>query len=535
MPESHQPAAQQVNRAEGAASAILSAAVSSAVGGAIFGALAGYMFLPYLFPFEKAQVLAALLGWNLERVGELWFPAALGAAIGGIGGVIAGVIIGAKQVRRSVDLRKAAESLGSQVSPSVDPELSDKLRRFFPASVSFKVNNVIRTQMQGIRIKVGEMSFSKQTGTTADTPLLLGVDVLNASQMELVTRTQTFTQTVAYYESDTVHFPEFTLQPAGYMLNLLSASVGIQKIDFPAHPEFSRACHLTAVDAENTRRLFNSGQLLEGLSRRRGLHVASDSGGLIIYRPGKLCEAEELKGFTGEAAEIFRLFEDAACQAAATAETTVTAKEDIRAIAEKMPGLMGTILRKTLVTRTDVDAFIRQPLPRTIPANILRNTDKFAPFIFLGIGLAGLGAVSATVFGYDALASGKTLTSNTGTGLILGLVFLGIGSCIAYFAGRTRIRAMGLLRNGCICAAKIEKIDSIGTSINGKTVSRITVQFQAEGRVMQASCKIIGYAVQRAQKLAVDKKPAPILYDSAAPQRILFVDSLPNVSPEYVQ
>ncbi len=535
MPESDKPAVRQVDRAEGAASAILSAAVSGAVGGAIFGALAVHQFLPYLLPFEKAQALAALLGWNLEPAGASWFSVALGAAIGGIGGVIAGVIIGAKGVRRSADLRKVAESLGSQVSPSVDRELSDKLRRFFPASLSFKVSNVIRTQMQGIRIIFGEMSFSKAMQTTAGTPLSFGGDVSNADPMGRDTRTQTFTQTVAYYESDSVHFPEFTLQPASNMLNLLSASVGIQKIDFPAHPEFSRACHLTAVHAENTRRLFNSDQLLDGLSRRPGLHVASDSGGLIIYRLGKLYEPEELKGFTSETAELFRLFEDAACQAAATAETTVSAKEDIRAIAEKMPGLMGNVLRKTLVTRTDMNAFIRQPLPRTIPANILRNTDTFGPFVVLGIGFAGLGAASATVFWYGALASGKTLMSNTGTGLILSLAFLGIGSCIAYFAGRSRIRSMRLLRNGCICAAKIEKIDSMGLSINGKTVSRITVQFQVEGRVMQASCKIMGYAVQRAQKLAVDKKPAPILYDPAAPQRILFADSLLNVSPEYDQ
>ena len=74
-----------------------------------------------------------------------------------------------------------------------------------------------------------------------------------------------------------------------------------------------------------------------------------------------------------------------------------------------------------------------------------------------------------------------------------------------------------------------------GASIDRHAVSRMTVQFQAEGRVVQASCKIMGAAVERAQKLAADKKPAAILYDPTDPQRILFVESLLNVSPEYEQ
>lgn len=515
MPESHQTAVQQTKPAEGAASGILSVA-GSALGGAFIGAVAGYMFLPHLISYEKAKALGALLGLSLKPADMFWLPASLGAAIGVIGGIIGGHITHAREARRNAGLRQTAESLGAQFSPSSDPGLSDKLRRFFPESSSLEVHNVIQTQMQGIRIAVGDVSFLKETGTGTDR------------------RTHTVRQTTAYYESDAVHFPKFTLQPEGFLLNLFSGVVGIQDIDFPAHPEFSRAYHLTAVHAENTRRLFND-RLLEGLSHRQGYCVASDSGSLVIYRPGKLCEAEELKGFVSEAAEIFCLFEDSARKSGQTAETVLTAKVDVKALAEKMPGLIGNIVRETLVTRTDVDAFIRQPPPRTIPANILRYSDKFAPgfIMLLGIVFAMAGAAFAFAFGYEALSGGKGLMSDKGAGVILPLVFLGVGGCIAYFAGRTRIRIKRLLRNGRICAAKIEKIDSTGESINNESVSLMTVQFQAEGRVMQASCKIMGNAVQRAQKLAVDKKPAPILYDSDDPQRILFVEALLNVSREY--
>ena len=515
MPESHQTAVQQAKPAEGAARGILSVA-GIALGEACFGAVAGYVFLPHLISYEKAKALGALLGLSLDPEVMFWLPAALGAAIGGIGGIIGGHVTHARQARRIAGFRQTAESLGAQSSPASVAGLSDKLGKFFPESSSLEMHNVIQAQMQGIRIAVGDVSFLRETGIGTDR------------------RTQTVRQPAAYYESDSVHFPKFTLQPEGYLLNLVSGVVGIQDMDFPAHPEFSRAYHLTAVHAENTRRLFND-RLLEGLSRRQGYCVASDSGSLVIHRAGKLCKAEELKGFVSEAAEIFRLFEDSARTSGQTAEAVLTAKVDVKAVAEKMPGLIGNVVRETLVTRADVDAFIRQPLPRTIPANILRYSDKFAPgsLRLIGIMFTIVGAAFGSAYGFEALSGGMGLMSDNGLRVIVPLVFLGVGGCITYFAGRTRIRIKRLLRNGQTCAAKIEKIDATGESIGNVSFFRVTVQFQAEGRLMQASCRIMGDAVQRAQRLAVAKKPAPILYDPANPQRILFVEALLNVSPEY--
>ena len=476
--------------------------------------MVGSSFIPY----ERAKALGALLGMSLERADMFWVPASLGAAIGGIVGIVGGIITRGRELRRDAGFRQTAESLGGQFSSSADPGLGEKLGGFFPGSCFLGIHDVIRTQMQGMRIAVGDLTFSRQTGTGTDT------------------QTRTVSQTVAHYESDTLHFPKFTLQPKGFLVNLLSGMVGIQSIDFPAHPEFSQNYQLTAVHAENTRRLFND-RLLERLSRAQGLCVSSDSGGLVIYRQGKLCEAGELKVFVSEAAEIFRLFEDSARRSSLTAEAVLTAKADVKALAGKMPGLIGKIVRENLVTRADVDAFVRQPPPRTIPANILRYSDKFAPglLMLVGIVFAFAGAAVAFAFGYEALSGGKGLMSDKGMGVILGLVFLSAGGPIAYFAGRARIRIKRLLRDGRISAARIEKIDATAMSVNNEAVSRMTVQFQTEGRVMQASCKIMGDAVQRVQKLAADNKPAPILYDPADPQRILFIEALLNVSPEYEQ
>jgi hypothetical protein len=520
MPENHQPAVQQATPAAREAFGVLSV-VGSALFGAFIGAIAGYKFLPHLLSYEKAKALGALVGLRLVPANMSWLPASLGAAVGFIVGTVAGRSTRAREDRRTSDFRQAAASLGGQFSPSSDPGLIEKLTRFFPERSSadmLRVQNVIRTQVQGARIAVGDVSYLIRTASATPTSHSTG----------------TVRQTVVYHESDTVQFPKFTLQPESHLLDLFAGAVGIQGIDFPAHPEFSRAYHLTGVHPEHARRLFDDGPLLEGLRRRQGLHVESDLGGLVIYRSNKLCEAGELKDFVSEAAEIFRLFEDSARKSGAAAETVLTPEAEIRTLAATTPGLMGYFLRKTLVTRADMDAFIRQPPPRTIPANILRYRDKFVPgfVMFAGMGLAIAGAAFA-LFGYVALSDGRGLMRAKGAAVILPLVFLGAGGCIAYFAGRTRNRAKRLLRNGRTCAAMIEKIDPTGESLNKASVSLLTVQFQADGRVVQASCRIVGEAVERAQQFAVDKKPVPILYDPADPRRILFVEALLNVSREY--
>jgi hypothetical protein len=107
--------------------------------------------------------------------------------------------------------------------------------------------------------------------------------------------------------------------------------------------------------------------------------------------------------------------------------------------------------------------------------------------MFAGIGLAIGGAVFALAFGYVALSGGRGLMGAKGAAVIVPLIFLGAGGGMGYFAGRARMRAKRLLRNGRTCAATIEKIDATGERINKDSVSLLTVQFEADGRVVQAS------------------------------------------------
>ena len=478
--------------------------------GMLFGLIADYALLPVLISLERVRAFGALLGWKLQLDNMFWFPGAVGAALGVIGGVIVGAIFESRKTRRIESIRQAAGSLGARFSPSSDPELSDSLSRDFP-QIDPGMHNVVRTEVQGIRIAVGDVTITRETGS--------GIE----------STTSSVTQTAAYCDSKTLRIPRFTLQPESLMTKMFSRVTGIKDINFPDHPEFSRAYYLSAADAENTRKLFN-GRLLDALGRRPGLYIASAPTSLIIYWPGKLCDAGELKGFISEAAEIFRLFEESARQSNLTAEAVSNAKEDIRARTGEVPGLIGEILRKNLVSRADVDAFFSQPPPRKIPPNLLAYRNRETSLMLIGVGIVFAlgGALLILVPGYLTLSAGKGLLDIGLGSALFGLLFFVIGAVITFFSVPAYFRLTRLLRHGRPVTARIEKIASTSWTVNGEEIFRVTARYHAGGRAMQGTCKITGSALKRAQKLAPDTKSVLILHDPANPQRILLVEELQN-------
>ena len=495
-------------------SARFASVVGDVIGGACIGAFAGYAynFIPQLISPETVQAFGSLLGWNIVPIDPFWLPVAQGAAVGIVGAVIWGQASRSWKTRRSAGLREAAASLGASLSASPDPGLSEKLGRLFPTGTLSGMDNVIRTQVQGIRFAVSDVSVTRETGSVTDD----------------MTRTVT-TQTAAYYESDTLRFPRFTLQPEGFMTKLFSLATGFEDINFPAHPEFSGAYYLSAVRVEDTRKLFNS-RVLEVLGRRQGLYVTSDLGGLVIYRPEKLCDAAELKGFISEAAEIFRLFEESARQSNLTAEAASSVKEDIRARAAEVPGPIGEFLRENLVTRADVDAFVSQPPPRKIPANLLAYRNREAPLWLIGLGIvfALIGALLILVQGYQALSDSKGLMGISLGSALFGLLFFVVGAGITFFSVPAYFRLTRLLRHGQPVTARIEKIASTSWTENNEEIFQVTARYNAGDRAVQGTCKIAGSVLKRAQKLALDTSSVLILHDPADPQHVLLVEQLQN-------
>ena len=474
--------------------------VGYALGGLCVGAVNGYVFLLYFISAERFIGLAALLGLKLEIADKIWLAPSLGAVIGVVAGVAGGSIMDARAARRNKDFAQTAERLGYHVS-SATPDLDDRLRSDFP-SLKAGMSNVVLKEVPGIRLVVGDLVTTSEYG----------------SGIESKTRSQT--QTAAYYAAEALHLPRFTLQPSNILLSRMLRASGMEGMEFPAHPQFSRSYYLSAVHVENVRAVFSE-QLLALLVAGPGFYIASAPDALIIYRPGIVCSAAELEGFIAGTRQIFDLFAASARQASVKAETVLTAKEDMRAFADKMPGLMGKMVRESLVTRAEMERFLGQPQPRGIPANLERYCDAWAPWmaILVGILFALGGALIASFFA----AIGDWAAA------IIGLIFFAIGAPVAFFFARIRLRLRRLLRHGQLGVGRIEGIESTGWSTgNIGEVFRLTVRYQAGVQAVLANCRISAQAARQAQELAAGKKPAPILYDASYPQHILFVGELVN-------
>jgi hypothetical protein len=480
------------------------ALIGEALGGGVVGCVVGYMFLPHVMSFARVQPLAARLGYAIELTDMFWIPAATGAALGALAGAVHGVMKRASAVKRRAGFRDAAARLGGQVSTDFDPAMAERLKAFFPGSDHIAAQNVLRPRPAGgIALTVTDMQHTERAGNN---------------------KTRTVEQTVALFEQDQLRFPEFKLQPEGFLVNMLSRVTGIEDIDFSAYPQFSKAYHLSAAHPERTRKLFD-GAPVELLGRRPGLCVESKGGALLLYRPGAMCDAEDLKHLIEAATEVFRALEQSARRSGMTPGAPPPPKQDVRRMVEKMPGLVGVMLRRDLVTREDADAFVRLAPPRKIPRNILAYRERMTPALFtlLGIVFAVAGAAFTAAF---ALA-GEVI------GALVGLLFLVIGATVAFYSTRARYRVKRLLRLGQLAPARIVKCEPTGASINNDEIFLATVQYRAGASAVDASCKIMGAGVERAKKLAAEGKPAAVLYDPAVPSRVLLVDALSSVSPEF--
>jgi hypothetical protein len=479
--------------------------------GMLIGGCLGYFVLLVLlgFPFRRVHDLNAWLGLSLTASQAHWLYFACGAFVGALIAVRLGLVADARKWRLATEFHEATRAGGEKPAAEPAPDLEEKLKWFF--SGRLELNNPEWTRVRGRRVGVADVFHT----TTS------------------VESSHTTGQTAAFYETPGLRFPSFMLQPEGPFLRAASAVLGIADIDFPSHPGFSRAYHLSAGDPEDTRELFTS-SVLDELSRREGLYIQGEKQGILIYVPDELYGPAERAGFLGRAAEIFGLFEEAARAGGFTPDRAPRPVGDVKAMVEKMPGLIGMEARRTLFTRTDLEAFLRQPVPRTVPARAERYGERFAldGMTLFGV-MFGLGGLAFMYLFARQAYWGKGFFSGDTLGFLLGLLCFSIGGPVLYFGVRGSRRIRRLLRRGTLGEGKIETILRTGGSVNGAHIYELSVRYRLQGRDVVGSCKITGAAAARAHKLVDRKQPARILYDPASPEQIFFLDALMSLPVDY--
>jgi hypothetical protein len=397
-----------------------------------------------------------------------------------------------------------------------DAALAETLKlRFFPGGDDVEARNVMRARSGSVEFTLCELHY-KEWERKGENRYLREVG-----------------QTVAHYEPQGLRLPQFELRPRSFFSSLLYRILGLKHIDFPSHPQFNDAYHLSSLDPDLVRRLFNA-SVLDAFSGRPGLYVTSSHGDMVIYRKNQINTGEELQACTGVAGALFALFEDAARQAMLTEDFPLRPKPDVRTRIANMPGLFGDRMRKNLVTRDDAAAFVRQVPPRRIPSSLRAYVEKQAPQMFMGLGIIFASGGTFFMYGFGRQAFDGSLGSLSSNirGVLFGLLFVVIGTPTAFFSMRARHRIKRLLRRGQVGEGMIEEVQSTGTRLNNVEQFMITVRYSAGGREIRATCKNIGYGAERARRFAAAGKRARILYDPDYPERVLLLDALLSYSPE---
>lgn len=516
-----QSAQAQAGGANTAPSAV-AAIVLNALGHAFVLAIAGYALAAWQsFPIQTATSLAAAVGMELHIADLKWIVPVLGAALGAITGGIGGWLGHKEKVALQAEFQRLAASLGAGYSAGPDENLGLALKPFFTDIFPLQVTNVFRIASGDTRVAIAEVEYVRIT-KRAGSSRRAGLDP-----------NETTRQTVAFLEPGGETFPGFTLRPEGLLLNLLADVAGIQDINFPAHPEFSKSYHLSAVHTENTRKYFDD-QLLNALDRKKGLCIQSGPDGIVLYRHEQVIAPDAMKNFITDALAILGLFGKSAHSVAAAADLVPARKTDVKTLTEGTPGWLGKTLRGQFIVRADVEAFLRQPPPRTIPAKIRRQMRDDDTKVGMMVGFMLFGGGSAFVYlARDAFGSLRLLMSDQGIGVAVGSVMACVGAWIWFLCIRARFRQVTLLRSGQVSSARIVKIQRSSGTIQNDQEYLMTVAFQADGRAVEATCKVSGDARLRAQRLLRDGKPATILYHPSDTARILFTDALLRVSLEY--
>ena len=379
-------------------------------------------------------------------------------------------------------------------------ELQASMRRNF-RELQIELENVQHKELGGLSIVIAQASIIRSAGFNTDG------DSSSSSH------------TVAYYEGPDAEFPRFGLRPMGLMFKM-AAGMGLHGLHFADQPEFSKQYLVLATEPLRAQGIL-SRRVRDWLLAHPGTNIEAGGTGVMVYRSGSVLQAGDADAFVREAAELLGLVEHARRMAAFLKPPTEL--EELRAFGAQLPASMLRSAEKEYfarrVSQAEMDAFLRQSLPRKVPKNI-------AYYYQFSFGLAGFGfffLAMAAVIGTGGAVSGQW------EAFIMVAIFGLVGATMIYFGLPRFRRERRLLRFGEPAVAKILGLESPGIEENGQEIYKVRVLYDAGGQSTRVECQASG---KPAKRIAAEGRPARILYDPAHPEHILLVDALVNSREE---
>tara|TARA_R110002073_G_scaffold11898_3_gene53590 strand:- start:633 stop:1844 length:1212 start_codon:yes stop_codon:yes gene_type:complete len=386
--------------------------------------------------------------------------------------------------------------MAAETSETLELDLSE----LFAGPVSVTVHQ--QSQFGDAHLHVVTMGYTREN-RTSDGP----------------TTTSRVRQSAVVLEESALDLPQFDLAPkpkgmAGKMLSLLSSAGlgGLGTLDFADSPQFADHYRLTAW-AESPVRLMFTRKLRDFLIQHPGWNVKGQGRYLVVFRHNEVIEQTDQADFVQTALKIAEKIQQG--EETLDAHPDVhrdTRIEDVQATADRMGGLAGTLLknqlRKLAVTRDQLETFLAESRPRTLPpgmkAQVLGNTLPVVLFgiVFLIVGIA---------IGITALAIGDA--ENRRVGVVMLVVLPLVGGIMLYFAQRFRWRKVRVCRHGDLVQGIVKDVKRTSTTVNNQRRHHVVFEFDHLGRPHTATVNAYGISVKRAEGFRDRGEPLRILVD----------------------
>lgn len=203
------------------------------------------------------------------------------------GVIVVAVIIGRKRAQeRTRQLASAASFLGWQFSPVAEMNWIPNLEKFglFNQGHSKRITNAMYGELEGMKAAAFDYRYTVGGGKNS----------------------QTFNQTVVYFEPRDLNLPFFSLRPERVFHKLISA-FGYQDIDFGNRPTFSTKYLLRGPDEPAVRNLFNDA-LLNFYEMNLGLSADGGGNQLFIFQQNYRQPPQQVQSTVNASLQLLRLY-----------------------------------------------------------------------------------------------------------------------------------------------------------------------------------------------------------------------------------
>ena len=220
--------------------------------------------------------LLILLGWVVPTVGiVLWYQAH----------------VRKREAQRTEELEDSVKNLGLDFVAEAQPALLAELGDFpvFKPGRSKELKNLITADTEDLLLSLFDYRYVTGHGKSKKTHRLTAV-LVRPSNLRL---------------------PSCQLRPTVAIFDRIGSFFGMQDINFPGNPAFSKAFVLKADNEEEVRQFFDD-PLLDFFAERPDICFELRPSGFVYYRQGKRVEteADKITEFFGEAYSVLKAIQE---------------------------------------------------------------------------------------------------------------------------------------------------------------------------------------------------------------------------------